>query len=105
MVDFQFYTDNYHGFKVNEALFNNLIIRARTFLTQRIGVFDETDENIMFVLCEIVDVLNDAEKPVSERVGSYAVTYDRGEMTSAIDEIISRRLPTYRKFRGVKYVY
>jgi len=105
MVNYTFYKNTFKGFKTSQVVFENYINRAQRLLEARIGKLDSSDNKVKLTLCEIVDALNDMDKPISERVGSHSVSYGKDTGMSVIDDIITENFPSSRKFRGVMYVY
>ena len=112
-VNFEYYSNTYKG-KVIEEDFTPLRIKAEAvvdfYTFNRIKV-DEVTDNIKFAVCELIDALKEKagkneENVLSEKVGSYAVTYASAEeqnrsFNRTQKAIILKYLPSELLYRGV----
>ena len=109
-VDFEYYSQTYKG-KITEDNFTPLTYKAQALVDYyTFNRIKTVTQNVRFAICELIDVINDNEindtKGVqSEKVGSYAITYEKGSsQTSAYNNsvkmIIYKWLPSDLLYRG-----
>lgn len=113
LVDFKFYTDEYHGESVSsQNEFLRLERIAEKTLSSYTGGADVSGvEDIKFCICELVDVEKkhmDAYGKSSESVGGYSVSYDKSQDSKSLSirEVLFRYLGhTNLMYRGIPCVH
>lgn len=88
LVDYDYYTDTYEGSSIPESSFNNLAIKASTYVNKNTFnriTKDNVDEIIKNCTCEVAELLYSQDKKkqtltdnkivASETVGSHSKTY------------------------------
>lgn len=113
LVDFKFYTDEYHGESVSSQ---NEFLRLERIAEKTLGsITGGADvsgvDDIGFCICELVDIEkkhSDAYGKSSESVGGYSVSYDKSQDSKSLSirEVVFRYLSdTNLLYRGIPYVH
>lgn len=108
-VDYTFYSSQYMGNKIKEQEFEKYEVIAKSIVdVYTFNRIKEPDTNIKMAMCEIIDTIknleeNEGKQIVSEKVGTYSVSYSASEQSDSIFRKILKRwlAHTGLLYRGV----